>query len=360
MLEETIRQASDGRSLSADEAEQALERILCQDVPDDQIASLLVALSEKGETPEEVTGFARAMRRHSLRFETRRKGLVDTAGTGGGAETFNVSTTAAFVIAGAGRPVAKHGNRAVTSKSGSADVLAALGVDVEHPPEVAQRCLDRVGMAFLYAPFFHPAMKRVAGIRRSLGRRTIFNLLGPLTNPLGAPYQVIGVFAPGLTETLAQSLALLGCRRAWVVHSGDGLDELSPCTPSRVSQVRGSQVRTFDFDPAEYGIQADPGSIPRGGSPQGNARITRQVLAGRLQGPARDIVLLNAAAALHLAAGVDFAEALQQARRSIDSGAAAEKLRHLARESRNPAQGDRKQESESGRKRDFRTGLQSS
>ncbi len=332
MLEETIRQVRQGRDLSADESEQVLGRIFDRQVSDDQIASLLVALSEKGESAGEITGFARSMRRHSLGFETPRDGLVDTAGTGGGAETFNVSTTAAFVIAGAGRPVAKHGNRAVTSKSGSADVLGALGVDVEHPPEVARRCLDQVGMAFLYAPFFHPAMKRVAAIRRRLGRRTIFNLLGPLTNPLGAPFQVIGVFSGDLTEKLARSLALLGCRRAWVVHSQDGLDELSPCAPSRVSQVRGAEVRSFEFDPADYGIRAQPGSIPRGGSPQGNARITRQVLGGRLKGPARQIVLLNAAAALHVSSQIEFEGALQQARDSIDSGAAQEKLRRLAEE----------------------------
>ncbi|HSR52581.1 MAG TPA: anthranilate phosphoribosyltransferase [Acidobacteriota bacterium] len=329
MLRELTRQARAGEHLSARQAEGALDAILSQPFEDAEIADLLVALADKGEHPQEITGFARAMRRHALRMPGGRDDLVDTAGTGGGGDTFNVSTTAAFVIAGAGVAVAKHGNRAVTSRSGSADVLETLGVKIDHPPELTVECLQQLGVAFFFAPAFHPAMARVAGIRSSLGRRTIFNLLGPLTNPMGAPCQVVGVFAPELTETLAWSLASLGCRRAWVVHSKDGLDEISPAALTRVSEVEEKSVRNFDFDPRDYGIEDDESPLPRGGDPQHNASITLGVLEGRLGGRARQIVLLNAAAAIALVEEEGFEQALDQAAESLDSGAALDKLRRL-------------------------------
>ncbi|HSR66381.1 MAG TPA: anthranilate phosphoribosyltransferase [Acidobacteriota bacterium] len=329
MLRELTRQAEGGEHLSARQAEEALDAILSRHLPDSEIAELLVALAEKGEHPQEITGFARAMRRHALRLPVRRDDLVDTAGTGGGADTFNVSTTAAFVIAGAGVAVAKHGNRAVTSRSGSADLLEELGVDIGHQPELAAACLQEIGVAFLFAPAFHPAMARVAQIRRNLSRRTIFNLLGPLTNPMGASYQLVGVFAPELTESLAWSLASLGCRRAWVVHSRDGLDEISPAALTRVSQVEDRRVQTFDFDPRDYGIEEDERPLPKGGDPARNAEITTGLLEGRLGGRARQIVLLNAAAAIYLVEGGSFEQALDKAAESLDSGAALEKLRRL-------------------------------
>ncbi len=332
MLTELTAQAKDGQHLSAEQAEAALDRILTGECEDGDIADLLIALADKGEDVEEIVGFARAMRRRALGSPSTRSDLVDTAGTGGGADSFNVSTTAAFVIAAAGAAVAKHGNRAVTSKCGSADVLAELGVRIDLPPEIANRCLDELSVAFFFAPSFHPAMKRVAQVRRGLGRRTIFNLLGPLTNPMGAPCQVVGVFSPDLTEKLAQALAALGSRRAWVVHSRDGLDELSPASPSKVGEVSEGEVRCFDFDPARHGFAQDGEPIPKGGDPGRNARIVRQVLEGELRGRAREIVVLNAAAALHLVNGESLGESLQRAEQALDSGAALHKLQRLIEE----------------------------
>ncbi len=327
MLRELTAKLLNREDLSQDEAEMALESILAPESTDAAIASLLTALSFKGETAAEVAGFARTMRARAKTVGADRRRLVDTAGTGGGRSSFNISTTACFVIAGAGVPVAKHGNRAVTSRSGSADLLSALGVRVELSPQQAEDCLKKVGVSFLFAPLFHPAMKRVARIRGELAHRTIFNLLGPLTNPAGAPYQIIGVWDAKWVEKVGQALARLGdCRKAWVVHSRDGLDELSSSAPGLICEVEGDQSRLRDFDPATYGFLPGDSEAYSGGEPARNARICRDILEGRERGPRRDVVLINAAAALHLAGDSDFESALAAARDSIDSGAALSKL----------------------------------
>ena len=329
MLQELTRELEASRDLPQESAAQALELILAEGTPDREIMAFLSALYSKGETPSEIAGFARIMRRHAVSLRSRHHSFIDTAGTGGGADTFNVSTAAAFVIAGAGLPVAKHGNRAATSRSGSADVLQALGVQVARSAEVARKSLDELGIAFLFAPLFHPAMKRVVQIRRQLPHRTIFNLLGPLTNPAGAPYQIIGVYSRELTRKLGQALAALGCRRAWVVHSRDGLDELSTAAPSWVTEVEEDRERSFEFDPAPHAFAAwDPEAVS-GGSPEDNGRLVRAILEGRQHGSPRDLVVLNAAAALHLAGEPDFRVALDRAAESIDSGSAVRKLDQL-------------------------------
>ncbi len=329
MLEEFTKIVSGGEDLTEAQAEQSLELILSEDTPDDDIASLLTALAVKGESPAEIVGFARVMRRQAIPVRSHHSRLIDTAGTGGGADTFNISTAAVFVISGAGLPVAKHGNRALTSRCGSADVLEALGVRIERSLEVAEVSLNEIGLAFMFAPHFHPAMKRVAQIRRELSGRTIFNLLGPLTNPASAPYQIVGVYSPDLTEKLGRALLGLGCQRAWVIHSHDGLDELSTGTPARVCEARDGSVRNFDLDPKEFGFEVSSPDRFSGGSAQENADIIRGILEGRIQGPARDVVVFNAAAALHVANGGEMDETITTANRSLDSGAALKKLSQL-------------------------------
>lgn len=314
MLKELTQKLIAGRNLTEEEAAQSLELILSDQTSDAAIASFLTALAVKGETAEEITGFARVMRKHAVPVVAKHAKVVDTAGTGGGVETFNISTTAAFVIAGAGLAVAKHGNRAVTSKCGSADVLSALGVKIDCTPQVVERCLNDVGIAFLFAPLFHPAMKRVAQIRRELAHRTIFNILGPLTNPAGANYQIIGVYAPELTEKLAGALSRLGSKRAWVVHSYEGLDEL--CGRTKVSEVTNSTVRTFDLE-----VSRNLSRFSRA-----NAEITKEILEGKLKD---NIVITNAAAAIHITNDISFDDAIAQATESINSGAALKKLNQL-------------------------------
>ncbi len=329
MLEEFTKFVSRGEDLTEAQAEQSLELILSADTPDDDIASLLTALAVKGESPAEIVGFARVMRWQAIPVRSHHSRLIDTAGTGGGADTFNISTAAVFVISGAGLPVAKHGNRALTSRCGSADVLEALGVRIERSLKVAEVSLNEIGLAFMFAPHFHPAMKRVAQIRRELSGRTIFNLLGPLTNPASAPYQIVGVYSPDLTEKLGRALLGLGCQRAWVIHSHDGLDELSTGTPARVCEARDGSVRNFDLDPKEFGFEVSSPDRFSGGSAQENADIIRGILEGRIQGPARDVVVFNAAAALHVANGGEMDETITTANRSLDSGAALKKLSQL-------------------------------
>jgi len=328
-LQEYTEKIKSGQNLNITEAEHCLDLILSAATEDKVIASFLKALALKEESSEEIIGFARVMRERGNSIFPNHLKVVDTAGTGGGVPTFNISTAAAFVISGAGVPVAKHGNRAVTSKSGSADVLSALGVCIDRPPEIAEQCLNEFGIAFLFAPVFHPSMKRVAHIRRQLGQRTIFNLLGPLTNPAGAPYQIIGVYSPKVTEKMAQSLMDLGTKRAWVFHSQDGLGELSLGAPARVSEVKDSTLRTFDWDPRELGFSHVVATEYQGGLPEQNAGMIRSILKGQSKGPARDVVVLNAAAALHVADEGDFLETIRKAEESIDSGAALEKLLQL-------------------------------
>jgi anthranilate synthase/phosphoribosyltransferase len=331
MLKPFIAQAMQRKDLAAAEAEQAMQVIMTGGATPAQIGAYLTALRMKGETIAEITGSARAMRAAALpvKFEQRPQTLFDTAGTGGDhSGTFNLSTAAAFVIAGTGRKVAKHGNRAASSKCGSADVLAALGVNIDMAPEAAVRAIDEVGIAFFFAAKYHPAMKHAIGPRREIGQRTIFNLLGPLTNPAGADVQVIGVPDPALTEPLASVLGGLGARAAYVVHGYGGLDELNAGGPNRVSHLKDGAVRTFEFDPREAGIpRADPKELA-GGTAEENAALMRQVLSGKCPAPLRDAVLLNAAAPIAAESG-DFPAALAESRRSLDSGAALKALEGL-------------------------------
>lgn len=298
-----------------------------------QIGAFLTALRMKGETVEEITGAALIMREKATRIEvTLAAGepLLDTCGTGGDwAQTFNVSTAAAFVVAGAGVKVAKHGNRSVSSRSGSADVLEALGIDLSLSPEAVVRAVEEIGIGFLFAPALHPAMKHAIGPRREIGIRTIFNVLGPLANPAGANVQVLGVYDPALTEPLAEVLGLLGGLRAWVVHGAGGMDELSLLGETRVSEWNGKEVRTFSVRPEDVGLATCAVGDLAGGDPAENARILTAVLSGE-PGPRRDMVLLNAGAAIYVAGRAEsLKEGVSVAAHSIDSGAAMKKLTAL-------------------------------
>ncbi|MCZ6530621.1 MAG: anthranilate phosphoribosyltransferase [Chloroflexi bacterium] len=331
MLKPQIAKLLDGRDLSTEEAEAAMGTIMRGEATPAQIGGYLVALRMKGETVDEITGSARAMRAHASPVPLVADGgqLLDTAGTGGdGSHTFNISTAAAFVIAGCGYKVAKHGNRAASSQCGSADVLEALGVEIDLAPEQVAACIDEVGIGFLYAPRFHPAMKHAIGPRRELGQRTIFNVLGPLTNPAGATHQLIGVYDPALTTPLAEVLRALGGECAFVVHGHGGLDELSTDGPNRISQLRNGHVTTFELDPADLGLR--PASLEqlRGGDPARNASMMRALLASEDQSPRRDVLLLNAAAALATEDG-DFERALIRAKSSLDEGMALEALEKM-------------------------------
>lgn len=330
MLKSAINQVVAGQDLSEAAAEQAMDVIMAGQATPAQIGAFLIALRLKGETVEEITGFARSMRRQAAALTTRHQVFVDTCGTGGdGRHTFNISTTAAFVIAGAGVAVAKHGNRSVSSRCGSADMLEALGVRVDLPPAAVARCLDEVGIAFLFAPVFHGAMKHAAGPRREIGTRTVFNLLGPLTNPAGAPCQLVGVYDPSLTETVAAVLARLGSRRAYVVHGGDGMDEITTTGPTKITCLDNGSISTYTFYPEEAGLVRASVKDLTGGTAADNAAIALSVLKGE-KGPARDVVLLNAAFGLR-AAGVEksLAGAMSAAAASIDSGAAMAKLQDM-------------------------------
>ncbi len=335
MLKPFISKVIKGVSLTYAEAEEAMTIVMRGDATQAQIGGYLVALRMKGETVDEIAGSAAAMRSVVNRVEIPiEDGLIDTAGTGGdGSHSFNISTAAAFVIAGAGKRVAKHGNRAASSRCGSADVLAALGVVIDLTPDQIGACIREIGIGFMFAPKFHPAMKHAIGPRVELGQRTIFNILGPLTNPAGATHQLLGVFDPALTEPMARVLGDLGGRAAFVVHGAGGLDELTTSGPNRVSRLAGGQVETFELDPAEYGLRrAAPGDIA-GGEPQENAALMHDLLEGRIDGPLADVVALNAGAALSLDDG-DLAAGIAEARESLRSGAAAAKLAAMIEYSR--------------------------
>ncbi len=330
MLPTYIDKLLQGQHLSETEAESAMEVIMTGNATPAQIGGYLIALRMKGETVDEIAGSARAMRAQATRVVIQTNGpVLDTAGTGGdGAHTFNVSTAAAFVIAGAGRKVAKHGNRAASSRCGSADVLAAMGVDLDLTPEQVATCIQTIGIGFLFAPRFHPAMKHAMGPRRELGARTIFNLLGPLTNPAGATHQLLGVYDPRLTPTMAEVLAALGGRAAFVVHGEGGLDELTTGGINRISHLRNGRVITYDLDPVGLGLRRAQRDELRGGDPAENARMLRAILAGEDDSPRRDVVLLNAAAALAADHG-DLLEGLREAECALDGGAALGKLEAL-------------------------------
>jgi len=309
-----------------------ITEILSGSITDAQIGAFMAALATKGETFEELAGAARAMRKKAFRIQTSATDVLDAVGTGGdGTNTFNISTTTAFVAAGCGVTVAKHGNRAVSSKCGSADVLETLGVKLDTPPEVVEEAIQEIGIGFLFAPLYHSAMRFAAKARKEIGLRSIFNMLGPLTNPAGANCLLLGVYAPELTEMFAQAAKLLGAKRAFAVHGHDGLDEISVCAPTRISELKDSMIRTYDITPEQFfGKIAYPEDM-LGGDSQKNAKITRKILEGE-KGPRRDVVLLNASAAL-VAVGkaVDFNEGISLAQTSIDSGAAAAKLEKLVR-----------------------------
>jgi len=331
MLKAYIAKVMQGRDLSAREAEEAMRIIMTGQASPAQIGGYLVALRMKGESVAEITGSARAMREQVNHVQPPVNGdpLLDTAGTGGdGAHTFNISTAAAFVVAGAGRKVAKHGNRAASSRCGSADVLGALGVNLDLDPKGVAACIEQVGIGFMFAPRFHPAMKYAIGPRRELGQRTIFNVLGPLTNPAGATHQLIGVYDGALTHALAEVLGELGGRAAFVVHGYGGLDELTTGGPNRISRLRDGRVSTFDLDASDFGLRRAGRGDLVGGEPETNASMLKDLLAGRDDSPRRDVVLLNAAAALATEDG-DFERALQEAEQALETGAALEKLDSL-------------------------------
>jgi anthranilate phosphoribosyltransferase len=329
-VQEALARLLDGRDLSRAQAREVMGEIMRGEATPAQIGGFLVALRLKGETAAEIAGCAEAMREHVLAVRPRREDLVDTAGTGGdGAGTFNISTAAALVAAAAGAAVAKHGNRAVSSSSGSADVLEALGFELELPPERIERSIDELGFGFLFAPSHHPAMRHAASVRKELAARTVFNVLGPLTNPAGARAQVVGVYSPELVPTIATVLARLGARRAFVVHGAGGIDELSPAGPNLVCEVSGGRVRRREIDPRDFGVpRCKPGDLA-GGSPAENAETVRQIFAGAT-GPKREAVLLNAAGAVAAAGHArDLADGYGVAAEAIDSGAAAERLEDL-------------------------------
>ncbi|MGA7687419.1 MAG: anthranilate phosphoribosyltransferase [Terriglobales bacterium] len=345
ILDALHRIANHRQSLSRDEARAAMAEILTGQCTDAQIAAFLVALHMKGETVEEIVGFAEAIRAAASPLElhakqksgdvldasgTGRDALVDTCGTGGDTSgTFNISTATAFVVAGARVRVAKHGNRSVTSKCGSADVMEALGVKIDLPPARIAACLEEVGIAFLFAPAMHSAMKYVQTARRDLRLRTVFNLLGPLTNPARATCQVVGVYAAALVEKLAEALSMLGLHRALVVHGSDGLDEITITGPTRIAEVRDGQVHTYEVTPEEFGLKRAALEEISGEDAAFNAGLIREVLEGK-KSARRDVVLLNAAAALVAAGKADhLRDALPLAARSVDSGAAAAKLAAL-------------------------------
>jgi anthranilate phosphoribosyltransferase len=320
-----------GEDLSRAESGALLDALLEGEATDAQIAAALVALAVKGETVEELAGMAQAMRSRAVRIKSSHKHFIDTAGTGSSySKTFNVSTAAAFVIAGAGLAVAKHGSRAATSRSGSADVLTALGVEVAAQPEVSEKCLNEIGICFMFAPLYHGATKRVASVRRELGVHTTFNLLGPLTNPAGAPRQIIGVWHRALIEPLARALVALGTEHAWVVHGSDGLDEVTLAGETFVAEAQQGQVKTFEIAPEDFGLERAELSHLRGGDAVANAQTIRAVLKGERRDEARSLVLANAAAALFVGgSAIDLHAAARLAEESIDSGAALAKLEQL-------------------------------
>jgi anthranilate phosphoribosyltransferase len=330
MIREAIAKLVEGKTLTHDEAHQTLREIMSGDATPAQIASFITALRIRGETAEIIAGSAQAMREKFTAIDSGAEVFVDTCGTGGdGAHTFNISTAAAFVVAGAGVVVAKHGNRSVSSKCGSADVLEALGVKIDAPPETMAKCLKEIGIAFLFAPGLHPAMKHAIGPRREIGIRTIFNILGPLSNPAGARHGVIGVYVKHLVTTVANAAAALGAKHLFVVHGHDGLDEITTTTKTSVAEVKDGQVRSFEIAPGDFNLPASTAADLAGGDPATNAAIVYEVLGGE-EGPKRDIVLLNAAAAI--VAGqkaADIKEGLEKAAEAIDSGAARRKLDDL-------------------------------
>ena len=335
MIKEAIAKAVEGKDLTGREMQLAFTEIMSGKVSEAQISAFITALRMKGETVEEITSAAKVMRRFAATIDLRKnakrqEAILDTCGTGGsGKDTFNISTTVAFIVAGAGVKVAKHGNRSASSRCGSADLLESLGVNINLPPKKVRECIDSIGIGFMFAPLFHSAMKYAVPVRRSIGIRTIFNILGPLSNPANATCQVLGVYDKDLTEVMASVLGNLGIKRAFVVHGLEGLDEISISGPTQVSELNNKKVKTYKIRPSKYGIKkADPKYI-KGASAKENAKITISLLKGK-RGPQRDVVILNASYALVAAARAkEIRGGIKLAKESIDSGAALNKLYEL-------------------------------
>lgn len=331
MFKENLNRIVNRTDLTDEQMASMISDIFSGEITDAQIGAFMAALATKGETFEELAGAARAMRRKAHRIEVSAPAVVDTCGTGGDvANTFNISTTTAFVVAGCGIPVAKHGNRSVSSQCGSADLLEALDVKIDTAPEIVEEAIMEIGIGFLFAPVYHGAMRFAARARKEVGLRSIFNMLGPLTNPAAANCQLLGVYAPTLTEMFAEALRMLGAKRALVVHGHDGLDEISVCAPTRVSELADGAIRTYDLSPEQFfGGIADPATLA-GGTPAENAAITRAILNGEDHGPRRNVVLINAGAAL-VAAGIadDVKAGIGLAEAAIDERRAIEKLEAL-------------------------------
>jgi len=330
MFRDHLKRIIDGNDLNETQMAEMMTELFSGGLTDAQVGAMMAALATKGETFTELAGAARAMRRKALRIDVPAASIVDTCGTGGdSSNTFNISTTTAFVVAGCGAVVAKHGNRSVSSKCGSADLLEALGVNLNVDPEIVEEAVADIGIGFLFAPLYHSAMKYAATARKEIGLRSIFNMLGPLTNPAAANCQLLGVYSPKLTEMFAEALKLLGAKRALVVHGHDGLDEISVCAPTRVSELKDGMIRTYDITPEQFfGKSADPRDLV-GGTAEDNATITRKILTGE-KGPCRDVVLINSAGALMAAGMVDtFQAGIDMAAAAIDQGKASEKLSKL-------------------------------
>lgn len=331
MLKPFINKCINYQNLSVEESENAMSFIMTGQASPAQIGAFLVSLRMKGETVEEITGSVKAMRNVAVKVPVKDRStpLYDIVGTGGdGARTFNISTASAFVIAGTGRRIAKHGNRAASSQCGSADVLASLGLNLDLSAEQVGSAIDEIGIGFMFAPKFHPAMKYAIGPRKEIGQRTIFNLLGPLTNPAGAEIQLTGVYSPSLTELLAKVLAELGSRAALVIHGAGGTDELNTCGLNRISRLFNGEVKTYDLDPLLFGMERATISDLRGGTPDESAQMMRDLLQGKMNGARRDAVLLNSAALIS-AENEDLSTALGEAEESLDGGAALKKLQAL-------------------------------
>ena len=330
MIEKAIGKLVDNVHLTADEAEEVMDQIMNGDATEAQIGGYLVALRMLGESPDEIAGSVRSMRSKSTKIKTSHPHVVDVVGTGGdGTNTFNISTTTALIVSATGQPVAKHGNRSVSSNSGAADVLKELGVNIEISSEKVGACLDEVGIAFLFAPLLHGAMKHAIGPRRELAMRSIFNVMGPLTNPANAQTLLVGVYSEMLTELIADVLSKLDCQRAFVVHGLDGMDEITLCDSTKVSEWDGVQVRTYNITPEDFGFQKVESKELLGGNPEENAQITRRILNGE-KGAKRNIVLMNVSATLLVSGKVDnFLEGVNLASETIDNGDAGKKLDQL-------------------------------
>lgn len=331
-LKNILLQLMQGKDLSRQQARNLLDGLLQEDANNAQIAAALTALSIKGETTDELAGMAEAMRKHAVKIHSRHENFIDTAGTGSSrVKTFNVSTAAAFVIAGAGLPVAKHGSRAATSRSGSADVLMELGVNISASRETSENCLNEIGICFMFAPLYHASTARVAAVRRELGVHTTFNLLGPMTNPANAPFQIMGVWHKDLVAPVAETLKNLGTRRSLVVHGLDGLDEITISTKTSLAEVTPEYIKFFEVSPEDFGFETVENiENLRGGDAAKNALIIREVLENKRKDAARDLVLINAAAGLWIGGKAEsFRKAANLAAESLESGAALEKLEAL-------------------------------